>query len=151
MTESTTETLLFLGTRTNPRDTTKTYQAFERLTADGKRSGEVRTFTPKRSSPISKLNVGRVYVVPTTGESYTFSAAEDRGPWPDTAERQAFVTASRAAEAGAAAHRRADKLAKDDVDLDAILYPLKVQYTKLRGRDERVAFELLVLHALRGH
>lgn len=100
------------------------------------------------------FNVGHVYALPTEdkeggGRSVTWDERTIEGPWPDAVERQAIAAASRAVERTIDATKAAERVAKDDLDMGAALRPLRRAYSRLRTGRERMAFEMLVLEALR--
>lgn len=98
------------------------------------------------------LQPGTVYLFPTRhtdGTRIKFGVPADAKPYQDDAERQAIVISDRAARVALAAGKDRAKLAKADLDLDAILKPLRPAYAKCRTADSALAFELLVIAALR--
>lgn len=110
------------------------------------------TFRVDYTAKIAKgLDAGAIYEIETseTGDRIRLSRARWRGLLQPAEERQAISVADRANRAALDARKRRERLAKDDLDLPAILGPLVPHYRKCRTTEASTAFELMLLTALR--
>lgn len=117
-------------------------------------AGEVMLFTWKAKT-FKGLTPGEVFTIPAKRDqdgsaSLSFGRAKYVRPIHPAEDRQAIVAASRAVEvAEKAAKTRATRQASDR-KLETVMRPLREEYLSLGHGLPRVAFELLVLQALRG-
>ena len=116
----------------------------------GVRTGSLKVFPANKKT--TRLNVGWTYEIPTEGEegrTFVFGEASDGKRWQPHEECEAICATSRAAKIEHEAIKLRAKQAKDDEELTTILTPLIHQYARLKTRNSKLAFELLVLETLR--
>lgn len=140
--------LLFAGVYRGLKDG-KLYAEFHHLDENRNRTDQKALFEAKDKA-IKKLNVGNIYQILNNGNQYRIGATvEWKGYWHDDAEREAMVAASRAERVLDDKVRMSKKVYDADTNLEHTLSALRVEYQKLITRTDRLAFELVVLEALR--